>query len=480
MKELQKVINRIIERVNVNLRELDIDVNSYIGEIIPLNQLVKFYGFYGITPHHPLDFDFRYSNLAGSCFLGKCSVNNSVIYKSDIRGDELKKRGEYFEYNGYKIPINDDEIIKIIDSLLVKTLVHNYSHDPENLEEFLIKNSISLHYANIHGSKIEGCFVLPFSTIDLTTGHDCIIGAFSYIQAEEIEHLDIKDGTVWVRNKDDFNFFYRFNEGILKKYINFEPNKRPQGIFMDFVEERKLDFEHIYDKVKSKTDINIPYGASIDRYALVKGNTRISENVLVAQRAYIQDSIMGKGANAQEHCYIINSCLEGYNVTAHGGKVINSMLGQKVFVGFNSFLRGKPDAVLTIGEESIVMPHTIIDLEEKVDIPKRHIVWGYIKNQKDIESNSASIDNFLKIKEGAIYGNLIFKGNGEYFVRAFQNRIEHILEANGAYFDGNRNRGHAQNNQNISFNIIQPYPEGELEGLYPTINIKPLMPIQNN
>jgi hypothetical protein len=66
-----------------------------------------------------------------------------------------------------------------------------------------------------------------------------------------------------------------------------------------------------------------------------------------------------------------------------------------------------------------------------------------------------------------------FEGSGSDFVHAFTHRIEHILEANGAYFDGVKNRGHAQKGQNISFNTIQPYPEGVLKGLYPTIDIRP-------
>jgi len=33
--------------------------------------------------------------------------------------------------------------------------------------------------------------------------------------------------------------------------------------------------------------------------------------------------------------------------------------------------------------------------------------------------------------------------------------------------------GHAQKNQNIPFNTIQPYPKGDLKGLYPTIRIMP-------
>ena len=63
---------------------------------------------------------------------------------------------------------------------------------------------------------------------------------------------------------------------------------------------------------------------------------------------------------------------------------------------------------------------------------------------------------------------MLFEGSGNSFVTAFQERIHHILEANGAFFDGKNNRGHAQRNQNISFNTIQPYPEGDKEGMYPT------------
>jgi hypothetical protein len=41
----------------------------------------------------------------------------------------------------------------------------------------------------------------------------------------------------------------------------------------------------------------------------------------------------------------------------------------------------------------------------------------------------------------------------KHFVKGFQHRIEHILEANGAYFDGMSKKGHAQSSQNISYNL---------------------------
>ena len=38
---------------------------------------------------------------------------------------------------------------------------------------------------------------------------------------------------------------------------------------------------------------------------------------------------MGPGTNAQENAYIVNSRLEKNDITAHGGKIINSHLGEK-------------------------------------------------------------------------------------------------------------------------------------------------------
>ena len=96
MKELERLLDRIIQRVNVNLREHHYDVNPFVQNLIPAHKMTKFNAFYGITPHHPLNFQFKHSNLAGSHFLGKCQVTNSLLYKSDIRGDELKKKAICF------------------------------------------------------------------------------------------------------------------------------------------------------------------------------------------------------------------------------------------------------------------------------------------------------------------------------------------------------------------------------------------------
>ncbi|MGD8286621.1 MAG: transferase [Desulfobacterales bacterium] len=473
MKELIKLLDRITQRININLRELDYDVSPFIKDLVPLNQMVKFYAFYGITPNHPLDLVFRHSSLAGSYFLGKIRVRNSILYKSDIRGDELKHQGDVFNYQKFKIPITRDEGIDIEDSFLIKTLVHNFSHDPETLEKFFIRDTVSTHYANIHGSPCDGVFLGPSATVDLTTMRDCVIGAFSYVQAGEIGHLNVGPGTVWVRSPGVFNFLYRYPLNKLRHYIDFIEGRLPQGFIMDFVEDRKESFRPIFDVVNIEQSIPVPENASLDRYAVVKPKTRISENVLVSQRAYLQNAWLGKGANAQENCYIINSRLEGCNVTAHGAKIIEAEMGKNIFVGFNSFLRGRARNRLTIGDESIIMPHTIIDIKKPLTIPSGHLVWGLITNPKELATNSMALKDLSKIDDSLIKGNLSFEGSGAAFVAAFRERIHHILEANGAFFDGKKNRGHAQRNQNISFNTIQPYPDGELQGLYPAIVIQP-------
>jgi carbonic anhydrase/acetyltransferase-like protein (isoleucine patch superfamily) len=473
MKELEKLFNRIIQRTTINLRELGYDVKPNVWTLIPPDKMTKFYAFYGITPDHPLNFQFRHSGLAGSYFLGRCNVTNSLLYKSDIRGDELKKKGERFRFQNFEIQVSKDEEIFIEDSALIKTLVHNYSHDPETLEKFFIKDTISTHYANIHGSPSDGSFLGPFSTVDLTTMRDCVIGTFSYIQAGEISHLNIGPGTIWVRSPETFNFLYRYPDDQLKKYIYFTAGYQPQGIFMDFVNDRKEDFQEIFEVMNFESSVSVPGTASLDRYAVTKPTTHISDNVLVSQRAYLENAWLGKGANAQENCYIINSRLEGYNVTAHGAKIIEADLGKNVFVGFNSFLQGRPGCRLTIGKESIIMPHTIIDIQKPLSIPAGHLVWGLVTSQSDLEENSMPINEFSEIETILSRGNMVFEGSGMSFVNAFRDRIHHILDANGAFFNGTENRGHAQRNQNISFNTIQPYPRGRLKGLYPTIIIQP-------
>ncbi|MCP4369024.1 MAG: transferase, partial [Deltaproteobacteria bacterium] len=211
---------------------------------------------------------------------------------------------------------------------------------------------------------------------------------------------------------EEFNFLYRYPADRLNDYIYFAARTPPQGIFMDFVEDRKEAFQRIFNTVDIEPSVSVPDSASLDRYSVVKPKTHIGENVLVAQRAYLQNSWLGKGANAQEQCYIINSRLEGFDITAHGAKIIEADLGKNVFVGFNSFLRGRPKSRLTIGQDCIIMPHTIIDIRKPLTIPDDHIVWGLVTNKKDLEINSMSVKAFSKIDAPFSKGNMTFEGSG--------------------------------------------------------------------
>ncbi len=471
MEHLRQLTQRIVNRININLRGPKVDCGPYALGLIPEEKFAQFYAFYGLSPDLPLHLQFKASCLAGSYFLGRCMVEYSLIYKTDIRGDEFKRKGTCFDYDGLSIPLHQDEKVVIRDSFLVKTLVHNFSHDPENLEEFNIQNTLSLHYANIHGAPLEGAFLGPFATVDLTSLHDCVVGPFAYVQVGELAHEWIEPGMVWVRSEGNFDFRYRFPLEPLKKYIDIQPNQSPTGILFDFVESKKQEFESIYSRVQNQPSFSTK-GASVSPYAVVKPKTLIGENVLVAQRAYIENASLGRGSNAQENCYIIDSTLEGNDVTAHGGKIINSTLGKNIFVGFNAFLYGKQDARITIGKDSIIMPHAVIDAEEPITIPANTVAWGLITCQKDLEQNSVSLDELAQIDGKLELGSMIFQGSGKTFVNAFKHRITHILEANGAFFTGQEASGHAQKGQDISFNIIQPYAEGPLRGMYPTMDIR--------
>ena len=122
------------------------------------------------------------------------------------------------------------------------------------------------------------------------------------------------------------------------------------------------------------------------------------------------------------------------------------------------------------------MPHTIIDASEPLKIPDNSLVWGYISKQEDLEMHSIPLSDFAALKGQFRLGNMTFEGIGAKFVDGFRHRIEHILEANGAFWDGTEETaGHSQQTQDISFNILQPYPEGELQGLYPELTIDPLV-----
>ena len=476
MNQLEKIGERILGRVKISLKEIDFDaagIFKYLQAYIPVRKLVKFYAFYGVTSQHPFSFQFSNSNMSGSYFLGRCKVDHSILYKTDVRGDELKRKGDVVSHQGTEFTLEHDEKIQIKDSILVKTLVHNCSNDPANPELFLINNTAAADYANIHGSSVDGCFLQPFATADLSRLHGCSLGAYAYVQGGELWNRQFGNGQIWIKADDVFEFSYRHPKKVLDRYISFKIDEPPSGIFIDFMRKRKAAFQRVFDAVSLKSPTVVPKSSSLSRYAVVRPKTSIGENVLISQRAYLENSFLGKGANAQENCYIINSRLEGNNVTAHGANIIHARLSPNVFVGFNSFMRGTPECPLEIGQGCIVMPHTIIDLKKPLKIPPKHLVWGFIQKQEDLKNHSISLKDLAAVRGRRSIKSMKFKGDGSVFVKAFQHRIQHILEANGAFFDGRNNRGHAQQQQNMSFNIVQPYTMGKLKGLFPTLDIRP-------
>ena len=83
---------------------------------------------------------------------------------------------------------------------------------------------------------------------------------------------------------------------------------------MDFVESRERDFEQVFGLLYTSRPESYAPDSFVSRYAVVRGETNIGANVLVAQRAYLENAHLGKGANVQENAYVVDASLEGYDV----------------------------------------------------------------------------------------------------------------------------------------------------------------------
>lgn len=472
MSKADNLAAETAKRLKSVLSGHDFDPSPYLENMPPRDEIFDDFCICGVTPVHRSDLRLSNCCLSGSYFLGRCIADDSVIYRSDVRGDELKKKGDWANHGGEMRPLAGYEYFRIKDSFLIYALVHNNSHDPDSPGEFLIRNTAAMHYANIHGAPVDGVFLGPFATVDITTtAKNCIIGKYSYVQAGRISNMSIEPGLVWLKTPD-FEFKYLFDKDVLTKYVRVRPGKEPRGIFVDFMNRAAPGIKGLYRVPPVVLSRDLPGGASINPFSVVSGNSWLEENVLVSQCAYVRDSFMGKGANAQENSFIINSKLAGENVTAHGAKIINADLDEYVFVGFNSFLRGRPNARLMVDEGCIIMPHTIIDIKKSLHIPAGRMVWGYVTGPEDLEQCSISLEDLVKIKGKTVKGRMTFSGDGEALVKGFSDRIRHILEENGAFFDGTENAGHAQESKDVSINILRPFMGGDRKGLYPNIEIK--------
>jgi carbonic anhydrase/acetyltransferase-like protein (isoleucine patch superfamily) len=469
MECINRLISHIISRVNLNLDPVHMDVEPMVRNTVSIEKMIKYYAYYALSIGHPWYFSFKESNLSGSYFMGRCEVDRSIIHMSDIRGDELKPKGAIVHFGTRKTELYQDETIQIINSCLIRTLVHNNSKNPEIPEYFRIQNTVAMHYSNIHGTTTEGVCLGAFSTADLSVMRNCILGDFAYVQTEDLSRTVIEPGRVWINHGNAFDFDYNYPEGVVQKYVSWTNDGKLSGIFADFLKTRRSDFLPVYDTLAVNIPADVPESAFVSRYCVLKGECVIGKNTLVAQRTYVENTDMGAGSNAQENSFISQCHFAGLDIVAHGGKVVHTSLGEKVFVGFNSFLNGKKEKEITVGSGSIIMPHTIIDAKEPITIGNQTIVWGHVTCQEDLAFHSMSLSEFSDKKSFCI-GNLSFKGSGAAFIEAFQQRIEHILEENGARFDGSEEtKGHAQKTQRVSFNLFQPYLGGDEEGMFPGI-----------
>lgn len=450
--------------MNVNLSEHDFNTDHFVHSLTDPDKLLEHCASYEATPQASHLMNFHECNIAGSYFLGNCRVDKSVVYKSDVRGDELKKKGDS-AIHSKAVTLSDDEFITITNSFLYKTLIHSKSYNPETPEEFFIKNTAAAHYTTIHGSTLEGCYIGAFATVDRTSLHACLVGEFSYLQSDDLFHREIERGTIWVDN-ENYSFRYTYPQKILDRYISLNKDFQPTGLLYEFTEKRKADLERVPQKTKQALETQSP--SALNRFAVIKGKNKIGKRVSICQRAFIENAEIADNSTVQENSYIINSKLSDFNIIAHGGKVINATLGTHVFTGMNSFINGNENSGIIIGDGCIIMPHTIIDPKQAVEIPAGRLIWGFIGSQEDVEMQSISLNELARVNgEKQLHiGNMVFEGQGAAFVDCLRGRINQTPESIGTRSD------RLQNSKNTSVFIIQPYGSGPKTGIYPTIKIE--------
>ena len=57
MKRLQRILENIISRVNINLRHSGMDVAPYVYGAVPAERYAGLYAYYAITTEQPLYYD---------------------------------------------------------------------------------------------------------------------------------------------------------------------------------------------------------------------------------------------------------------------------------------------------------------------------------------------------------------------------------------------------------------------------------------
>ena len=261
----------------------------------------------------------------------------------------------------------------------------------------------------------------PFATVDLTAIHGCG-GAFAFVQVGELCTRKSRPD----RSGSTSTTLSISSTASRRRSWNATSRWRSAGrrrLFMDFISARKHDFRKVFDSVNLSRHSG-PESSAASRYAVIKPDSRLGENVLIAQRAYIDNSVL-------EWCERTGELLHHQLVAA--GKQCDGARRQAdqraargpVFVGFNSFVRGLADAPLAIGQGTIVMPHTIIDLQQPLSIPAEHLVWGHISGPDDLQRNSIPLGALERVSGGLTWAG--WSSTQRHDLSLIPKRIDHIL-----------------------------------------------------
>jgi carbonic anhydrase/acetyltransferase-like protein (isoleucine patch superfamily) len=468
MFPLAQLRRRIIQRLNIALRHLDYDSSVHAPALLLATPDAALPAAYIVSPRHPLDLRCSNAALTGSTFLGSCRIKDSIVSSSIIRGDELLA------------PLADDQPttepptsthIDIAGCFLDQTLVFGHSSDPNDPERYVLHNTLALPHCLIQSAPTIGCLLGPVTTLDHTCARSCIIGSYSYIQAGNITRMHIPPGTVWIRKGQRFNFLYRFPPDRLRRYIWHTPGNAPQGMIPEALWQQRQASSHGLDRGNDRLGQAMPASSFLDRQATILATSLIMDNVLVCRHAVLSSTSLGRGCTVLENCLLDHVRCGENAIIGQGAKVFDADIDSMVMVGGNTLLRGRAGSRLNIGTDCIIAPHTIIDSDSPLTVPPAHLVWGLSTDQDELASNSLALEELDRVGCALTRERLYFEGDGSALIKHFTDQRHHLLLNTGAFSDGTRHRGQAQDDQHLSRNTVQPFQFGERQGMYPTMTI---------
>lgn len=175
------------------------------------------------TGRHGLRLLVRGSALPGTYLHGRAVIEDSWLQECDLRGDELKDAGDRLAGGGR---LAADEVMRVSGSVLVNCLLHCDSRDPGHPEAMVVRSTVGLPWANIHGASLDGVLLGTLATVDLTTAVNSVLEPYAYVQTGRLEGRRVAAGTVWIAAPAaGFEFRFQWDPARLAPYLEHQPGR---------------------------------------------------------------------------------------------------------------------------------------------------------------------------------------------------------------------------------------------------------------